>query len=478
MAQTFSGKLFRQFLVFSLIPTLAMALAGYFVASQTADHSERQESLPSVIPASYFNDLLYDRIEKGLATWQSDSASIPLILDFLIVFPGAGGPSIPVAGSLSSSTLGEIAVAVQERPRGIIHVDSLVIQYSSGHGNGGANICGGLIHGPGYSYLIESIQSDYASRSLRREMQNNFTLFLAAMFLILSSATVVLSYYFSRRTARGLAAPLQRLSQASNRIARGDFAQSVQPSGEGEIRTLIENFNHMASQLERTTARLAQSERVAAWRNVARRFAHELKNPLQPVLVSLYRIRKMLGDTSISEQVEEPLNAATEEIKHLTDLAERFSSLAKLPEPKPERANMNELLASIAELYRELLTGSAFSLELPTEIVHCRIDTSYFRDAIHNLLKNAVEATDAGGIIELSLEVSDAVHIRIKDNGAGMTPEILDQARMPYFSTKDSGSGIGLAVVEKIVGELGGQLSITSSPESGTTIEISLMRED
>jgi len=131
MARTFSGKLFRQFLVFSLIPTLAMALAGYYVASQSADRSDRDERILSVIPASYFNDLLYDRIEKGLATWQTDSTSIPSILDFLILLPGAGGPSNPVAGKLSTSTLDEIVATAQERPRGIIHVDSLVIQYSS-----------------------------------------------------------------------------------------------------------------------------------------------------------------------------------------------------------------------------------------------------------------------------------------------------------------------------------------------------------
>jgi nitrogen fixation/metabolism regulation signal transduction histidine kinase len=478
MARTFSGQLFRQFLLFSLIPTLVMALAGYYVASQSADRDDPESSLSSAIPASYFNDLLYDRIDQGVRVWLADSSKLPTMLDFLILKGTSGSPPTLIVGQLPAETVDSILMAQQVRLRGILFLDSLVVQYSSLGLADRANVCGGFIHDPGYRYLVESIQSDLATRSRRRETEKNFTLFLAIMFLVLSSVTVVVSYILSRRTARGLAAPLQQLSAASNRIAHGDFEPRVNPSGAGEVRTLIQNFNHMARQLDRTTHRLAQSERVAAWRNVARRFAHELKNPLQPVLISLYRIRKILSNSDLSDQVEEPLTAAAEEIEHLTDLADRFSSLAKLPEPKPARVEMGALLNSIAELYREMLAEADFKLKLPPDPVHCRIDPSYFRDAIHNLLKNAVEAVGGHGLVELSLEVSDAIFVRVRDNGPGMSPEALHQARIPYFTTKASGSGIGLAVVEKIVGELGGQLSIKSSPGAGTTVEIALIARE
>jgi signal transduction histidine kinase len=154
--------------------------------------------------------------------------------------------------------------------------------------------------------------------------------------------------------------------------------------------------------------------------------------------VSLYRIEKALNQSDQYEKIRQPLLAASEEIKHLTTLAERFSELAKLPPPKIELTDLNNLLTSVVELYREQLDNFDFSLNLPTEIVQARIDPTYFREAVHNLLKNAIDASRPGGKIILSLTLqTQLVNISVRDFGAGMSPETMRSARMPYFTTKD-----------------------------------------
>jgi len=222
-----------------------------------------------------------------------------------------------------------------------------------------------------------------------------------------------------------------------------------------------------------------QTERVAAWRNVARRFAHELKNPLQPVLISLYRMEKLLKDSPEYDRVKEPLRAASEELKHLITLADRFSELAKLPPPNVERINVGELLDSVAELYREQLTDYDFAFCTAGEVLFTRLDPTYFREALHNLLQNAADASEKRGRISLELSASDdRINVVVQDFGEGMTAETVASARLPYFTTKQKGSGLGLAVVEKVVTECGGQLLIDTLKGSGTTVTVSLPRRE
>ena len=231
----------------------------------------------------------------------------------------------------------------------------------------------------------------------------------------------------------------------------------------------------MTGELETVTAKLSQSERVAAWRHIARRFAHELKNPLQPILVSLYRIEKKLKETGEYETYRDSLSAITEEINNLTELANRFSSLAKLPPPELKEVSLNESLRSIAELYRDELAPYAFEIDLPDYDIRYSLDEVYFREAIHNLLLNAIDATEIGKKIGIKLDEDQrTIKIQIYDNGCGIDEEKLQSIRMPYFTTKEKGTGLGLAVVEKTVNELKGSLAISSKIGVGTTITIEL----
>ncbi|UCG62798.1 MAG: HAMP domain-containing protein [Candidatus Zixiibacteriota bacterium] len=475
MKSSFGKKLFRFFLLFALLPSIILALAGYYIASQESPGARGPE--PRGIPqlAEYYNNYLFGKIETSMRTWSVYRDSDPGTIDFLISFRGDTHTIIGTSLDLPAGAVTLIAQAIQSKPRGFIRLDTTYYQYATFPDSNKATLVGGLVHGPAYVELTEYIQTDIGAASSRKELISNYLLFLAVLFIALAGLTAILAYHFSARISKNLASPLTSLSEASKRIADGDFEQRVDVSGFGEIKTLIENFNRMAQQLRVTTSRLAQTERVAAWRNVARRFAHELKNPLQPILVSVFRLENALKNTDQYEVVRQPLQAATEELKHLTELAERFSQLAKLPEPKIESVNLNEFLSSIAGLYSDRLAPYKFALKVPGETVTADIDITYFREAIHNLLQNAIEACDEGGRIELTLRRENAAAvIEIKDNGRGMSHDVVASARIPYFTTKTGGSGIGLAVVDKVVSEINGSILIDSAVGQGTSITISI----
>jgi two-component system nitrogen regulation sensor histidine kinase NtrY len=297
--------------------------------------------------------------------------------------------------------------------------------------------------------------------------------------LTIAVLAVLSAYYLSSRVSGRLAHPLIALSHAATGISRGEFRQSVKVQADGEIGALVEAFNDMAARLDEATSKLAQTERVAAWRQVARRFAHELKNPLQPILVSLYRMEKQLADSDQWPQVKEPLRAAADEVKHLTELAERFSSLAKLPPPREENIDLTALVESVAELYREKLQPFEFQMDLPSDEVTVQADESYLREALHNLLQNAADACRPGDSIRLSVTIDDAgTAITVSDTGPGMDAETLAAARLPYFTTKEKGTGLGLAIIDKFIAELGGRFQVDSTPGQGTIARIVLPRED
>ncbi len=474
MKSTFRSRLFRLFLLFSLIPAFLVALIGYFLASDRDLLSHDTGTSASSAVASYYNTFLSDRIQRALRA-HSEDTSANAQLDFLIVTVDSSQELVSSVGTLDSLALVKIAEAARTRPTGIIETNGRFIQFASISDVGGRTYVGGFVQDSAYSGLMRNVQAELSQSTSARVLGASYILFVGVVFAAFALIAILLAAYFSSRYSRALAAPLLDLGDASRKIARGDFNQQVRPRGDSEIIALIENFNTMADQLQTTTARLTQSERVAAWQQVARRFAHELKNPLQPILVSMYRIEKRLKESGQYEQLAEPLRAASDELKHLTELADRFSHLAKLPEPKLELVSLNDLLASIGELYKEQLSTYDFHVELPHHQVNASVDPVYFREALHNLLQNAADASPAGAAIILRLvQTNSGCMIQVQDFGQGMSRTVVASAAIPYFTTKAKGSGLGLAIVERTVNELGGELRIDSTEGAGTTITILL----
>ncbi|UCC43112.1 MAG: HAMP domain-containing protein [Candidatus Zixiibacteriota bacterium] len=474
MKAGFQGRLFRLFLVFSIVPIIIITLIGYYLTTESEMFRPDSPSDPSQI-AEYHSNILFDRLESALVETASSQMASPGFPDFVFLSDTDGTEAIKTHHRLSPDLAGRIVEAGRAKSRGFVVLNNTLCQFVVRPIDSTRFIYGGIIHDEAYGALLEMIHRGTAAQNVSRRLRSEYLLFLSLLFIIVSGASILGAWYLSSRLSRRLARPLQQLSKASQKIAAGEFQQQIQRTGDGEVASLIDSFNHMARRLDDTTRRLAQTERVAAWRQVARRFAHELRNPLQPLLVSLYRIEKQLADTDAYDQIYEPLKAASEEVKHLRQLAERFSHLAKLPPPKLGVVDLTALLASISNLYREQLEERDFIVVAPPSGLVVNSDLAYLREALHNLVQNAIDATSKGQRVELRLAAGDdRALIIVSDGGVGMKSDVMAQASLPYYTTKEKGTGLGLAIVEKSIAELGGQLRVESSPDEGTTVTLEI----
>jgi nitrogen fixation/metabolism regulation signal transduction histidine kinase len=475
MPASFRSRLFRLFLLFAIVPSIVLTVIGYYLAVDNAATTESSRPERSDLIQDYFFTLLYDDIERTLADYRAESGTFDATLDFAIRIDSMTGDATVLSGNVSPYAISRLKEVLQTQNRGLVALDDRFLQFVSTKEDAQKWLVGGIMHDSSFVNILEGARLISGTRSAERELRSRYIVFLGMLFLSVMLVALVGAYLLSARVSGHLAKPVIALSRAAAQIAGGDFRQQVSVSARDELGTLVESFNLMAAQLDRITAQLAQTERVAAWRQVARRFAHELKNPLQPILVSLYRMEQQLTNTDQWEQVREPLQAAGEEVKHLTSLAERFSTLAKLPPPKLERLNISDLVQSVFQLYIEELRPFEPRLDLPPETAWVVTDAAYVREAIHNLLQNAIDACREGDRISVTLAQNEtSATIVVIDTGTGMDEKTLASARLPYFTTKAKGNGLGLAIVEKSMAELGGQLRVESKPGRGTTVTLVL----
>ncbi len=477
MGMTFRHRLLRLFLLFSLAPATIMALVALWLAA--GSFGLREDNVGS-IDRAFMTLLEYQQADaeqrltraispdRHLST--GDMGPVDAIFsvdgDSLTIISAAAYPVPALLREIDVTTLGPSThwrVTSSGPAQIVCRQDSLLDL-----------LCAAKIHPRSYQQAIQLFEQSHRRARESTERGGYYFAFVAILLGLVLLAAAIVATVFSRRTSARLADPIAATTEVVNDIARGDFARRVHADASGEVAVLVESVNRMAQQLDDLTRRLSQSERVAAWRGIAKRFAHELRNPLQPVAVSLYQIRKAVQEGADPGRINELVSAIDEEISHLTHLAERFSALSRMPDPEPRREDLSELLRSIAHLYRERMTGHDFGLSVPNEPVYAQVDVSYLREAIHNLLKNAREATPEGRGIELSLTVNSLGQaiIEVKDQGQGMNAGQMASARLPYFTTRERGSGLGLALVERVAADCGGRLDIESEPRVGTTVRL------
>ncbi|MFZ9887984.1 MAG: ATP-binding protein [Myxococcota bacterium] len=279
--------------------------------------------------------------------------------------------------------------------------------------------------------------------------------------------------------------PVEALADAAGRLAGGDLAARVDDEGGGvEMRRLVTAFNQMATEIERSQTRLKQAERVAAWREIARGLAHELKNPLTPILGAMDVIRKArrLGRSDFDAILDEQADAVVEEVMRLKELADAFSRFARLPDPRLEPLDLGQVVDNAVALYvgegSNVIVSRHYQQALPSLVA----DRTQLATAVTNLVKNAVEAMDGTGRLTLRLtslpgggEGRDEVELAIEDTGPGIAPDLEQRLFMPYVSTKGSrGTGLGLALVHRIVMEHEGSIEVRRAEGGGAAFVLRL----
>lgn len=310
----------------------------------------------------------------------------------------------------------------------------------------------------------------YRGHSVVADIQRQYAWMLAtALVLVL----VAIALFVSARLAGEMTRPLRDLSVALGRIAAGDWSARVEPGGAPELRRLGEAFNAMAARLEEARAALQQAEREAAWREVAQRLAHEFKNILTPMSLSVYVLAKHAESAAeaAGAEMRESLGALERGISHLSSLAGQFSQYARLPEPRLEPLD----LADLARGAGGVLPGDAslaFRSDGPARVLG---DSLLLARAIHNLVLNACEAGSPGGTVEVVTRVeSGQALLEVLDRGRGVDESVRARLFQPYVSTKRRGSGLGLALVRDIAAQHGGSVTLENRQGGGAIARLSL----
>jgi len=289
---------------------------------------------------------------------------------------------------------------------------------------------------------------------------------------------LLLSWWGAARVTR----PVRKLAEGAREVAAGNWSTHVDVRGAGEIGQLGRAFNQMTQQMSEQRARLVQSERVAAWREVARRLAHELKNPLFPLQTTVENLQR--SKEQKPEQFEEVFRESTDillsEIQNLKTITERFSDFSKMPQPELASVNLNEVVRSAVRLF-EAQFGAVGrppitpELHLEENLPAIQADQALLHRALENLILNAMDAMPAGGVLMLRTTHGNGdVHLEISDTGTGLTHEECDRLFTPYYTTKQHGTGLGLAIVQSVVSDHGGRISVESETGVGTSFHIDL----
>jgi nitrogen fixation/metabolism regulation signal transduction histidine kinase len=303
----------------------------------------------------------------------------------------------------------------------------------------------------------------------------------------------LLAIAFSLWIAARVSRPIEQLAHAAEEVAGGNWDVRVPPRGRDEVSVLARSFNHMTEQLVSQRDRLVQSERVAAWRELARRLAHELKNPLFPLQLTvenLVRARE-LPEAEFDEVFREGTATLTTEIAHLKTIIGRFSDFSKMPKPELERIDAADVVWRVALLHCPWLvrglkpsgegyvgpTSLGCAVELSLDPMPLDADPELLHRALSNLVLNAMDAMPDGGMLTISARpIADKVELRVADTGQGLTPEECERLFTPYYTTKQHGTGLGLAIVQSIIADHEGTIAVESPVGGGATFIITLPR--
>jgi signal transduction histidine kinase len=303
--------------------------------------------------------------------------------------------------------------------------------------------------------------------------------------ILVAGGGIVLGIIMSGWAAGRVTRPVKQLAAASRQVAGGDWNVHVDARSGDELGQLARAFNQMTEQLIQQRDRLMQAERVAAWRELARRLAHELKNPLFPLQITVENmLRARESDPRQFDEVfRESTSTLLAELANLRLIIGRFSDFAKMPPPELQTVSLNEIVCGALKLFEAQLHAPGkkpitSQLDLQEPLSPIQADPQLLLRAVQNLILNALDAMPSGGMLTLRTRATaDGVRLEVSDTGKGLAKEECERLFTPYYTTKQYGTGLGLAIVQSVVSDHGGKIAVESEPERGTTFLIDLPAE-
>ena len=316
-------------------------------------------------------------------------------------------------------------------------------------------------------------------------------------FTVLLGITIIAAIGVGSLLARGVSRRIGELARATRLVGEGDLNIRVPESGGDEIADLARAFNRMLGEVESSRGRIEYLQRISAWQEMARRLAHEIKNPLTPIQLAVQEIHRRYagGDKDYQRLVDTTLEIVEDEVGTLRRLVGEFSDFARLPQASLERADLAEFLREQAARFGfrdgdrdsgdsldELLSlgGAgriAVEFSVPDEPCEALLDRQMLRRVLFNLVRNAAQAVlerDGGRVLVKLARDGEFWNLDVEDNGPGIPQELRETVFDPYVTTKDDGTGLGLSIVKKIVIEHGGTIRAGESSLGGARLRVRL----
>ena len=331
---------------------------------------------------------------------------------------------------------------------------------------------------PGYTDRVPAVL--LVGNSLEQELLlekriRNISLVIAGVGVFIG---VVVSGIMTARFSR----PIKTLAQAATEIGHGNWDVRVETSGKDEIGKLAVAFNQMTEELMGQRERLVQSERVAAWRELARRLAHELKNPLFPLQITVENLLRARQNSpqQFDEVFQESTSTLLAEIANLKTIIGRFSDFSKMPAPQLQAVDLNELVRGVAQLFQGQLNRDPGRIQPRLQLgdpPQVSADPVLLRRVVENLVLNAIDAMPQGGTLTFrtTTTADDRFAVfELSDTGAGLTAEECARLFTPYYTTKQHGTGLGLAIAQSVISDHRGRISVSSKKDEGTTFHVEL----
>ena len=290
------------------------------------------------------------------------------------------------------------------------------------------------------------------------------------LFVISVVLALAISEYFTK--------PLKLIQEKLSKLKLGKTSESIEWSSQDEIGSLVNEYNRMIDELQKSAELLARSERETAWREMAKQVAHEIKNPLTPMKLSIQHLQRTWKnkDDDMDKKIERITATIIEQIEALSTIASEFSNFAKMPVSVNEKINVRSVLENTIELFKDS-TDSEITFDCKLGNAFVFADKEQMLRVCTNLLKNALQAIPENqqGKIEVSLSrKEESILLKIKDNGTGISEDKMGRIFTPNFTTKTGGMGLGLAMAKSIVETFHGKIWFETAREKGTTFFVSL----
>ncbi|MDR2738683.1 MAG: HAMP domain-containing protein [Treponema sp.] len=335
--------------------------------------------------------------------------------------------------------------------------------------------------GEGFDAAIAAMENDRARFDVIDSLELNVKPLVVYYYGIFLFPTLLMTIIITMSFSRRITQPIVELAEATTRVTEGDFSIQIISRPGDELGQLISSFNAMVQNLEKSRNALLKAEKISVWQSMAQQLAHEIKNPLTPIKLSAERVlRRWRNEPArVGEILENSMLAIIQEVESLSTMLTEFRTLSRPTELSQSWTMVRDLIEESIGLYRGGYPDVQFDIGHVDAAISVKMEKRYLSQILTNLIINGIDAMNGVGRIEIRTDLvkkreSSYCRLSIKDTGKGITAEESAEIFTPYFTTKESGTGLGLPIVERIVNDHGGTIWFNSAIGVGTIFFIDL----